>query len=152
MESKLWLWELGQTPCSHPLYQGTSSLLQEFGCALWPPWQWLLFPPCPFPCPCSLFWHSLCCRNSFPEMHVSPGAPVTFRNVPLPRIKQNKYYLVPYLFSCLLMHTCLQPWPMLRPANISQLLHSISGLQGHFSLSRAFSLEHNYSCLLLFPP
>lgn len=31
--------------------------------------------------------HSLGCRNSFPEMHTRHSALVTFRNVPLPRIK-----------------------------------------------------------------
>lgn len=150
MESKLWLWELGQTPCSHPLYHREPHPSSRSLAALAVPCgthgsgccshhaqfhvlvchavtgqlqSWGSVP----------LWHSPCCRHSFPEMHVKPGAPVTFRNVPLPRIKQNKYYLVPYLFSCLLMHTCLQPCPRLRPSNSSQLLESISVLQGHFS-------------------
>lgn len=71
-------------------------------------------------------WHSLCCRNSFPEMHVRPSAPVTFRNVPLPRIKQNKYHLAPCLFSCLLMHTCLQSCPRLGLANSSFIREHLS--------------------------
>lgn len=97
--------------------QGSSVPLQGFsctGCASWHPRRWLLSPPCPSPCGCSpcnarlcplngpatapslhqelgqgcvSLRHGLGSRNSFPEMHVRLRALVTFRNVPLPRVK-----------------------------------------------------------------